>query len=73
MFPWHKHTEEGVPLLNLFSGLSSLKRMSKRDQQVLDMRLRKLAHQAQPPRVAADLLRASYELDYSDWSGYGHG
>jgi hypothetical protein len=54
---------------NLLSGLSSLGRMSHRDQRRLDMRLRALSaeakrHGAIP--LAADLLRASYELDTAD-------
>lgn len=51
---------------NLFSGLASLQRMSKHDQQLLDMRLRMLAATAKGHNavaVAANLLRASYELE----------
>lgn len=51
---------------NLLSDLPSLGRMSRRDQRMLDMRLRVLCGEAKRAgdiKVAADLLRASYELE----------
>jgi hypothetical protein len=54
---------------NLLSDLASLGRMSRRDQRVLDRRLRVLAAEAKRDdaiTVAANLLRASYELDRTD-------
>lgn len=57
----------GEPI-NLLSGLTSLGRMSRRDQRELDRRLRALAARAKATDtyVAANLLRASYELDTAD-------
>jgi len=53
---------------NLLSNLPSLRRMSKRDQRRLEMRLRSLALDVKAGGVtsvaaAASLLRASYELE----------
>lgn len=51
---------------NLLTGLSSVQRMSRADQRLLDLRLRMLATTAKADgaiTVAANLLRASYELE----------
>lgn len=60
-------TGSGMPRAdNLLSGLASLRRMSRRDQRMFDRRLRVLASEAKSAgaiSLAADLLRASYELD----------
>lgn len=51
---------------NLLSDLPSLGRMNRRDQTRLDLRLRALAVEAKTSgatSVAANLLRASYELE----------
>lgn len=55
---------------NLLSDLSSLGRMNRRDQRMLDMRLRVLSGEAKRHgaiSLAADLLRATYELDTADF------
>ena len=51
---------------NMLSGLKSIDRMSRRDQRTLDLRLRCLASEAKMAgaiSLAANLLRASYELE----------
>jgi hypothetical protein len=53
---------------NLLSDLPSLGRMNQRDQRMLDMRLRVLSAEAKrlgAISLAADLLRASYELEHA--------
>lgn len=55
--------------VNLLSDLASLGRMSRRDKRMLDLRLRVLSAEAKrlgATSLAADLLRASYELDMAD-------
>ena len=54
---------------NLLSDLPSLGRLSRRDQRTLDRRLRALVGQAldrDATSLAANLLRASYELDVGE-------
>jgi len=51
---------------NLLSGLDSLDRLSKRDQQRLELRLRHLSTEAKKAgavSLAANLLRAAYQLE----------
>ena len=53
---------------NLLSDLPSLRRLNRHDQAMLDLRLRQLAMEAKRAgavSLAANLLRATYELEGS--------
>ena len=61
-------TDLGQNEANLLSGLDSLNRLSKRDQQRLEQRLREAAMNARTSGdvgLAAYLLRAIYQLEKS--------